>query len=219
MKPFRHIDFRNIIRQIRTEGLSIRRRFIAYIASAIALVASLILLLLNMFGIMNPTDAQIMDVLDTQLLSYADNIKRDYDKVAAHAISFADQLETGIQKFLTDNNLAFESLRNNADALSALQSELYDTVYLNMQITPSSGAFYILDTTVNSRTAQPLYNGIYLKYTNLYSESTVNNKIALYRGSFSTAQKGGITFHSGWNNEMHTDFFGISAPAFRKGVH
>jgi len=183
------------------------------------LVLSLILLLLNLFGIMNPTNTQIMDVLNTQLLSYADNIERDYNKAAAHAISFSDQLETGIQNYLTEHNLNFENLRNHADALSALQIELYDIVYLNMQLAPSSGAFYILDTTVNSRSEIPLYNGIYLKYVNLYSESTVNNEITLYRGSFSTAKEGDVTFHSGWSNEMCTDFFDACDSAFDGGTH
>ncbi len=219
MKTLLKFDLPSILRQIKTEGISIRRRFVAYIISAIALVLSLILLLLNLFGIMNPAGAQIMNVLDAQLSTYADSIKRDYDKAAAHAISFADQLEVGLQNFLTEQNLSFDDLKNNAESLSALQVALYDTVYLNMQLAPSSGAFYILDTTVNSRSEAPLYNGIYLKYINLYSESTVNNAIALYRGSFSTAKGGNLTFHSGWNNEMRTDFFDSCDSVFSGGMH
>ncbi|MBE6612293.1 MAG: helix-turn-helix transcriptional regulator [Ruminococcaceae bacterium] len=219
MKSILRFDLPNIIRQIKTEGISIRRRFVAYIISAIALVLSLILLLLNLFGIMNPTGARIMDVLDTRLSAYAETIRRDYEKAAAHAISFADGLETALQDFLTGQDLTFEALKNNADALSSLQNALYDVVYLHMQLTPSSGAFFILDTTVNSRSDVPLYNGIYLKYINLYSESTLNNEITLYRGSFSTAKKGNVTFHSGWNNEMRTDFFDSCDSAFAGGTH
>ena len=219
MKSFLNVDLPRIIRQIKNTGISIRRRFITYIISAIALVLSLILLLLNLFGIINPASARIMDVLDTQLLSYADNIERDYDKVAAHAISFSEQLEKEIQNYLTENNLDFVNLKNDAAALSALQNELYDIIYLNMQLTPASGAFYILDTTVNSHSEEPLYNGIYLKYINLYSESTVNNDIALYRGSFSTAKEGNVTFHSGWSNEMRTDFFNSHNSSFTDGKH
>ena len=219
MKSFLNVDLPRIIRQIKNTGISIRRRFITYIISAIALVLSLILLLLNLFGIINPASARIMDVLDTQLLSYADNIERDYDKIAAHAISFSEQLEKEIQNYLTENNLDFVNLKNDAAALSALQNELYDIIYLNMQLTPASGAFYILDTTVNSHSEEPLYNGIYLKYINLYSESTVNNDIALYRGSFSTAKEGNVTFHSGWSNEMRTDFFNSHNSSFTDGKH
>ncbi|MBQ9098035.1 MAG: hypothetical protein IJY50_01235, partial [Clostridia bacterium] len=219
MKRFKKIDFARIINQIKAESVSMRRRFVVYIISAIALVLSLILLLLNLFGVMNPANSQVMDVLDTQLLSYADHIEHDYNEVAAHAISFSDQIQATVARFLTENDLAFEDLKNNADALSALQSELYDTVYLNMQLAPSSGAFYILDTTVNGQSDPLLYNGIYLKYINLYSESAVNNEIALYRGSFSTAKEGNLTFHSGWNNEMRTDFFNHCESEFTKGTY
>ena len=207
MKRFKSPNGTKLFAQIRAAGSSMQRRFVVYIISAVALVLSLIMLLLNLFGILNPTRSRIMDVLDTQLIAYADGIEYDYNKIAAHAISFADQTGTAVERFLKQNDLTFEDLKNNSDALSALQKELYDTVYLNMQLTPSSGAFYILDTTVNESSDPKLYNGIYLKYINLYSENTVNNQIALYRGSFSTAKEGDLTFHSGWNNEMKTDFF------------
>lgn len=219
MKRFKKLNITKIVKQIKAEGVSMRRRFVVYIISAIALVLSLILLLLNLFGVMNPTNSQIMDVMDTQLLSYADQIEHDYNEVAAHSLSFSDQIETTVEGFLAEHNLAFEDLKNNADALSALQSKLYNTVYLNMQLAPSSGAFYILDTTVNGQSNPQLFNGIYLKYINLYSESTVNNDLALYRGSFSTAKKGNLTIHSGWNNEMRTDFFDSCESEFTKGTY
>ncbi|MEE1057599.1 MAG: LuxR C-terminal-related transcriptional regulator [Acutalibacteraceae bacterium] len=157
--------------------------------------------------------------MDTQLVSYSDNIERDYDRIAAHAISFAEQLESGIQKYLTKQNYSFEELKNNPEALFSLQNELYNTVYLNMQLAPSSGAFYILDSTVNSQLPESLYNGIYLKYINLNSENTVNNSITLYRGSYSTGKNNGLTFHSGWQNEMKTDFFDCCESEFTKNTH
>ena len=46
MKSKQKINLRNILRQIRAEGISMRRRFTLYIISAIILVLSLILLLL-----------------------------------------------------------------------------------------------------------------------------------------------------------------------------
>lgn len=219
MKRFKKLDITKIIKLLQAESVSMRRRFVLYIISAIALVLSLILLLLNLFGVLNPMNARIMEVLDTQLLSYADHIEHDYDEVAAHALSFSEQIEKAVETFLTENNLSFEDLKNNADALSSLQCELYDTVYLNMQLAPSSGAFYILDTTVNGYSNPQLYNGIYLKYINLYSESTKNKDIALYRGSFSTAKEGNLTFHSGWNNEMRTGFFASSESEFKEDTY
>ena len=88
-----------------------------------------------------------------------------------------------------------------------------------MQVAPASGTFYILNTTVNSTSETPLFNGIYLKYVNLSSENTVNNSFALYRGSYSTGKNNNLTFHSGWNNENRTDFFEDCESVFSVGVH
>lgn len=219
MKASNRVSIKAIVTQFKTESISMRRRFYFFIISAIAIILSLILLLFNLFGIMNPTNRQIIEILDTQLLSYTNNIKDDYNKIAAHAISFSEQLETSIQHYLTENNLTFEDLKNNPDTLADLQNHLYDVVYLNMQLTPSSGAFYILDTTVNSHSETPYYNGIYLKYINIYSENTVNNEISLYRGSYTTGKKHNLVFHSGWQNEMQTDFFNNSNSLFADNPH
>ena len=219
MNLLNYVSIKAIITQLNRESISMRRRFYFFIISAIAIVLSLILLLFNLFGIMNPTNRQIIEILDTQLLSYTDNIRDDYNKIAAHAISFSEQLETSIQHYLTKNNLTFENLKDNPDALADLQNNLYDVVYLNMQLAPSSGAFYILDTTVNSHSATPYYNGIYLKYINIYSENTVNNEISLYRGSYTTGKENNLTFHSGWQNEMQTDFFDNSNSLFADAPH
>ena len=219
MKYIKLKHLQNLLREIRAEGVSMRRRFTVYLISVVAMVLSLILLLLNLAGVMNPASRQIKSELDAQMLSYAAHMEQDCSEIAAHAVSFADQLEVEIQKYLSDRNLKFSALQDNADALANLQNSLYETVYLNMQLAPCSGAFYMLDTTVNSQLEDSLYNGIYLKYINLYSESTVNNEFSLYRGAVSTGRNHGITFHSGWQNELHTDFFENDLSVFQPGIH
>ena len=219
MRFLQQFNIKGLIRQYRSEGLSMRRRLAFYLISTLVMFMSLILLLLNFFGIMNPANRQIMDALEGQLSGFARNAERDYDRIAAYAISFSEQLESALQNYLSENGLAFEALENNAAAVTGLQCALYDTVYLNMQLAPSSGAFYILDTTVNSQTATPHYSGIYLKYINLNSDNTVNNDFSLYRGSFVVGNENGITFHSGWQNEMQTDFFDTCDAAFADGAY
>lgn len=214
MRFLQQFNLKSLIRQYRSEGLSMRRRLAFYLISALVMLMSLIILLLNLFGILNPANRQIMDTLEVQLSGYAKNIERDYDRIAAYAISFAEQMEMEIQNYLSENGITFADLKDNADAITALQCALYDTVYLNMQLTPSSGAFYLLDTTVNSKTDTPHYSGIYLKYINLNSENTVNNDFSLYRGSFVVGNENSITFHSGWQNEMETDFFATCDTSF-----
>ncbi len=219
MKILKFLEARSLIRQIKSEGVSMRIRFAFYVFSVICLFLAVIIILLNLFGILNPTDRQIMGELDAHLYSYSERIERECDELAACAISFSGQLSSSIQNYLTENGLHFDELRDNPEALDSLQERLYDSVYLNMQVAPASGAFYILDTTANSGSGKKLYSGIYLKYINLYSENTVNNDFSIYRGSFSTGKSKGITFHSGWKNESATDFFENCDEVFSDGTH
>ena len=219
MNILNYLDILSLIRQFRSEGLSMRRRFACYVFSVICLFLAVIVILLNLFGILNPTNRQIMNDLNTRLSACSEQIERNSDELAACAISFSGQLETSIQNYLTDNNISFEDLKNNPEDLDALQNRLYDSVYLNMQVAPASGAFYILDTTVNSNSESALYSGIYLKYINLCSENTVNNDFSIYRGSFSTGKSKEINFHSGWKNESSTDFFANCEEIFSDGTH
>ncbi len=219
MNILKYLDIKSLVKQFKEEGLSMRRRFTVYVFSVIFLFLAVIVILLNLFGILNPTDRQIMNDINARLSACSYRIERDCDELAACAISFSKQLSNSIQNYLTENNISFDELDNNPEALDALQNRLYDSVYLNMQVAPASGAFYILDTTANNNSDAPLYSGIYLKYINLYSENTVNNDFSIYRGSFSTGKSRGINFHSGWKNESSTDFFEHCNETFANGTH
>ncbi|MBR4112529.1 MAG: hypothetical protein IKK53_05810 [Ruminiclostridium sp.] len=219
MNLLKYLDIKSLVGQFRTEGLSMRRRFAFYVFSVICLFLAVIIILLNLFGILNLTDRQIMNDFTARLSSCSEEIERDCDELAACAISFSGQLEKLIQDYLTEENITFAELKNNSEALDSLQNILYDSVYLNMQVAPASGAFYILDTTANSSSETSLYNGIYLKYINLCSENTVNNDFSIYRGSFSTGKSRGINFHSGWKNESSTAFFENCDEIFSDGTH
>lgn len=219
MNILKYLDIRSLVKQLRSEALSMRRRFAFYVFSVICLFLAVIIILLNLFGILNPTNRQIMSDLDARLTACSERIERDIDELAACAISFSGQLEQSVREYLTENNISFDKLKNNPGAIDSLQNRLYDSVYLNMQVAPASGAFCILDTTANSSSEAELYSGIYLKYINLCSENTVNNAFSIYRGSFSTGKSKGINFHSGWKNESSTDFFENCNDIFSDGTH
>ncbi len=208
-----------LFQQLRSGGLSLRKRFLLYIISAIAAFLALTIVILNLFGLLNPANVQIMRDLEAWVDNSTDSISHNCDELAACAISFSHQLESQIQSYLTNHQLRFEDLQDDSRALSELQQELYGAVYLNMQVAPASGAFYILNATINSASETPLYNGIYLKYVNLSSENTVNNEFALYRGSYAIGKENKITFHSGWANENRTDFFEECESVFGNGEH
>jgi len=199
--------YRQFYDRIKTGGLTLRRRFMMYVALAIVASGMMLLLLLSLFGVLNPANSRIEDYLVSQLDNHAVQTVHDVDKMAAYSLAFSQQMSVIIDDYLAHRGMSFDDLKNNVDALTELQNESYLAVYTNIRIAPCSGAFYILDTTVNDTMDVPLRNGIYLKFANLYAESTVNTKVSLFRGSAAVARSNGINLSSTWQNEMKTDAF------------
>lgn len=167
----------------------------------------MLMLLLSFFGVLNPTYGSIEYHLDNQLNNHISQTEHDIDKLAAHSLSFSKEMETLIEDYLARNDITFNNLANNIEALTTLQTESYQTVYTNIRVAPCSGAFYMLNTTVNTSTETPHHNGIYIKYTNIYSENNVNTNVALFRGASRVARENNINLFSTWQNEMKTSVF------------
>lgn len=147
----------------------------------------LVFFVFNLIGIVNPIERQIETMLFNQLDRTVSDIRHDTDDLAAWGISLSDQLSDTVADILQERRLSFDDLRNNPDLLNEIQQEAYNQIYTHMQLTTSSGAFYFLDTTVNDALPETYYNGLYLKYANLYAENTIHNKPCVFRGNSGVA--------------------------------
>ena len=108
-----------------------------YVTSAIVTSVVLLLLLLSLFGVLNPVSSRIDAHLDDQLDNHVVQMERDVDKLAAYSLSFSEQMEAVIEDYLTEHDLSFGDLTNDIDALTALQVKAFGTVYTNIRIAPS----------------------------------------------------------------------------------
>ena len=70
--------------KIKKGGVTLRGRFVLYVASGILASVMLLLLLLSLFGILNPADSRIGTYLDNQLENHAIQTEHDIDKLAAY---------------------------------------------------------------------------------------------------------------------------------------
>ena len=167
----------------------------------------LVFFVFNLIGIVNPIERQIETMLFNQLDRTVSDIRHDTDDLAAWGISLSDQLSDTVADILQERRLSFDDLRNNPDLLNEIQQEAYNQIYTHMQLTTSSGAFYFLDTTVNDALPETYYNGLYLKYANLYAENTIHNKPCVFRGNSGVARRNSINLYSTWQLESMAGTF------------
>lgn len=204
---FRPEALKRMLRDGMGRSLSMRRRLAVYLIALVCTLAALIFLAFRMIGLATPIDRQIENTLSNQLDRTSSDILHDTYEMAAWGISFSDQLSDVVETALQKHHISFDGLRNNGDVLGEIQQEAYNLVYTHMQLTTCSGAFYLLDTTVNDTLPAAYLNGLYLKYANLYAENTINNKPCMFRGNSGVARKNRINLYSTWQLESAAGTF------------
>ena len=190
-----------------TQGVSMRRRLMIYLFTIIVFFALLIVMLLLLFGAITPIGYEIERALDNQLKNSANLLERQGNDQAAYALDFSQQITEAVRNELTDAGITFDQLRNHPDALESMQNKLFEIVNSHMLLTPCSGAFCFLNTTVNDTLPDKSYSGLYLKFANLYAENTIHNDVCLFRGFPTVAREKNMNLHSTWQLETQAEAF------------
>lgn len=190
-----------------TQGVSMRRRMMIYLFTIIVFFALLIVMLLLLFGAITPIGHELERALDNQLKNSANLLERQGNDQAAYALDFSQQITEAVRNELADAGITFDQLRNHPDALESMQNKLFEIVSSHMLLTPCSGAFCFLNTTVNDTLPDKSYSGLYLKFANLYAENTIHNDVCLFRGFPTVAREKNMNLHSTWQLETQTEAF------------
>lgn len=184
---------------------SMRGRFIIYLLSLVLLAGSAMLILLNVIGIVQPPSHDIDRFLEYELNTRTNDIKRQMNALAAHNIDLSQQLQNDIDRVMLEQGIYnnYDALNNNPEALTAIQQATYQTLATKMQQAPASGALYLINASVNTNLLEPTYNGLFLKFTNIYSENTLFNETCMFRGNPQVARNNNISLYSTWQLELN----------------
>lgn len=187
------------------QGISMRKKLFLYFVSLICGLLAVVIIILNLVGILNPTERTFQRLLSAQSDVSLSYIKHNTSILSSNSVSFSQKLSTDIKKALLMNSISFDDLENNPEALKEVQSNTFNTVYTYMQLTPASGAFYYLNTT--GKQEKDSYSGVYLKFKNLNNENTINTDISMYHGISSVARENKIALSSAWTLETEKGLF------------
>lgn len=184
---------------------SMRGRFIIYLLSLVLLAGSAMLILLNVIGIVQPPSHDIDRFIEYELNTRTNDIKRQMNALAAHNIDLSQQLQNDIDRVMLEQGIYnnYDALNNNPEALTAIQQATYQTLAAKMQQAPASGALYLINASVNTNLLEPTYNGLFLKFTNIYSENTLFNETCMFRGNPQVARNNNISLYSTWQLELN----------------
>lgn len=192
---------------------SLRGRFLLCLASLLLVAVSALLLLLNAIGVLQPLNYELERFMAYELDARTSEVERQMSNLAAHTTDLSHQLSNEIERTMYEQGLGnnFQALNNNPQALTAIQQHSYKVLTAKMQQSPCSGVLYLVNASINTKVPHKTYNGLFLKYTNIYSENTLFNEICMFRGDTELARKNNISLYSTWQLELDTNAFPQSA--------
>jgi len=190
----------------RTSERPLKRRLFGYmmllvVTLMLALVAGLFLI-----GRFGSVREDIYQTLDIQMHVFAKEITVHYDNLSYRTIQLSEEMTQLVEKHLEQDDLTFSDLTDSPQQIGAVQETLFDPLRQRLLQAECSGAFVLLDTTINSSIPDACYSrsGIYLQPCDFqWSEADV----LVYRGIAEVGKRHGAMAHRKWRQEFRVDAF------------
>lgn len=204
-----------LTKEARHQSISMKRKLMLYWVMMALVVFALFLVVLSLAGVFSNPARKLNQDLEARLSNTYTDMTGHFDTLAAQCIHLSEQVSTQIEEAL-GYGVSIQTLNDQPERLVALQQALYPTLNTTLQTGDCSGAFLILDATVNTQApgAEHSRSGLYLRYACLSAASPVNQHVAYFRGSSEIARAEGLELHNRWNLEFDIDCF----PGYRESM-
>lgn len=189
---------------LRRDGMILRDRLQMYLFLLIVALFGCTLLFLSLSGVFSSAEREAQAMLCSHLAAYEKKIVTHYGKVAAQGIRLSGILTRQIEASLAREGVAFSDVSDNPGLIGLLQRDTFPHLLNALEKTSCSGAFLVLDATVNTSlpTASDSRCGLYLKLANINIPSPVNPDVSLLRGMPCIAYDNELEFHNKWELEF-----------------
>lgn len=156
-------------------------------------------------------------LIENELLHVSERISQDYGQLSMQAVEFSKSLSKSMEEKMAELGISPRDLQEHPKMLEEIIANEFQRALFSLQVSKSSGVFFILDATVNPSldNAKNSRAGLYLKNMepNIVNSSTPS--IILLRGFPSIGRKNDLSLHSQWQME-----FDISnAPYFHRPIN
>lgn len=173
-------------------------------------LASLLLLAMGiglfLLGKLNSTKKHMAQTLSLQMEVFEKDMISYWEDAAALGIDLSEEMTSLLEQYLQNKGLTFSMLEDSETALTELQETMLSPVCQKLLQSDCSGAFVLLDATVNSSLDNAEYSrsGLYIQKS---GTGTASPHLLLYRGWSDIGKRHGLMPHRQWALEFSTDQF------------
>ena len=187
-------------------GVSMQRKLTLYFVCMVLIVFAAAVILINMAGAMPGSERNLGEALTVQHQNTVSAMTKQVDILTARSISLSEEITRTMEQVLIRHGKAFQDANDDPQLILDLEDSLYGSLETVLRSNACSGAFFVLDATVNSKTknADTSRMGVYLRFSDLKAVGTANQHIVYFRGAADLARKKQIQMHNRWNLEFDT---------------
>jgi len=191
---------------LRYSEWSLKRKLFVYMLLLAVLLLLILFIGLLTIGRTSSTADTVYDSLEVQMEVFEKDILTHFDHLAASAVTLSADMAGILADSLQARNMAISALNDQSEVIADLQESMLEPLKQRLLQTDCSGAFVMLNATVNSSLpdASDSKTGLYLQISG-YDRTA--SDILLYRGIPDIAKANGITPHRKWRLEFRTDLF------------
>ena len=144
--------------------------------------------------------------LEIQYSVFQNDMERYFDQLAVMGVNLSEDMGALVNRQLASRKMTFEQLNDSPEVLNALEEEMIEPLCRSLRRTSCSGAFVLLDATVNTRMegAEHSRAGLYVQKS---GADTPTVPLLLYRGSADVVKTHSVMPHRKWRMEFQTDQF------------
>lgn len=185
-------------------GITMRfRLFLFLMVLVLTMVAGIVVILL-VTGTFSAGISESKQLIKNELEHTSREISEQYGQLSVQAVEFSNTLTQKIENHLKSSRQSFSQLTDNPRELEDLVVSLYELTSYNLLKSNCSGAFFILNTTVNSTLdkSDSSKAGLYIKNMepNIVSASSPN--LTILRGFPEVARANSLGLHTQWSMEF-----------------
>ena len=106
---------------------------------------------LFLFASLHNTKKDISRSLQIQFSVFQNDMERYFDQLAVMGVNLSEDMSAEVDKELALRQMSFAQLNDSPEVLNALEEEMIEPLCRRLRQTGCSGAFVLLDATVNTR--------------------------------------------------------------------
>ncbi len=181
-----------------------RLRLFLFLLVLVLTMAAGIIIIMMVTGIFSAGITESKQLIQSELMETSQDISTQYGQLSVQAVEFSKELSLKIEENLRKKNLTISMLSDYPEQIEELELDLFEKTYYSLQKSNCSGAFFILNTTVNPNLENSDYSkaGLYIKNMEPNIVSASSPTFTILRGHSSVGRENSLNLHTQWSMEF-----------------